>query len=504
MADDSMPMVDTNGEKKKKSSSSDAEPLSSDGGLQRTIGFVGCASLLIGTIIGSGIFASPAAVSNFAQSTGASLVIWAGCGMIAMFASLSYCELGTMFPNASGGEYHYLKEAFGDLPAFLYAYVQIIVVRPAQVAIICLTCGNYLMVAALGYNIPMYAKIIAAGMIAIILIINCVSVKGATVVQVIFTAAKLVAVFMIIVTGIVRLAQGNTESLEDAFNGTTTSISDIGYAFYGGLWAYDGWNNLNFVMEELKNPIRDLPLAIMTGIPFITLCYVMVNIAYLTVMSSAAIAKSSAVAVTLANQLYGVMAWSIPVLIACSTFGAANGCLFTSGRIVFVAARGGHAPRILAGINRNRKTPVTALVCTCIIAWLMLLPDSSNFITLVNYFNFAAWTFYGATMAALIWLRIRQPERKRPYKVFIGLPIFVFLCAIYLVVAPFKDYPLESTYCLAFILAGTIFWAIFVRFKCLPRCCFSCFDALSRCVGNLCDLTLPNEIEEAEELRTEM
>jgi len=498
MEEDSVPMV--KGPAKGKGSDSEAGEKSE--GLQRTIGFVGCLSMLVGTIIGSGIFASPSSVSNYVGSTGASLVVWAGCGVIAMFASLSYCELGTMFPDASGGEHTYLREAFGDLIGFLYAYTQILVVRPAQISIISLICGNYIMVAAVGENIPMYAKIIAAGIIALILLVNCLSVRGATVVQVVFTAAKLLAVIMIIVTGVVRLVQGHTDALQDAFNGTTTSISDIGYGFYSGLWAYDGWNNLNLVTEELKNPIRDLPLAIMIGIPFITVCYVLVNIGYLTVMSSANIAKSSAVAVELANQLYGVMAWSIPVLVACSTFGAANGCAFTSGRIVFVAARAGHAPRVLAGVQRTRKTPLPAIVFTCIVAMLMLIPDSANFITLVDYFSFAAWTFYGLTMAALIWLRIRQPDRKRPYKVFILLPIFVFLCAIYLVVAPFKDNPVESSYCLAFILAGTIFWAFFVRWKCLPACCFSCFGAFTRVIVSCCDLQMPEVMDG--EITTEM
>jgi len=503
MADDSAPMVEkSEGPPAKKGSKEESEPFQQNaGGLQRSIGLLGCAALLVGTIIGSGIFASPRSVSNYAQSPGASLVIWAGCGILAMLASLSYCELGTMFPNASGGEYHYLKEAFGDIPAFLYAYVQVLVVRPSQLAIIALTCGNYIIVAAqLDENTQMYSKIIAACVIAIILTVNCLSVKWATVLQVFFTAAKLIAVIMIIVTGIVRLVQGHTDQMTDAFNGTSSSISDIGYAFYGGLWAYDGWNNLNYVTEELKNPIRDLPLAIMSGIPFVTMCYVLVNIAYFTVLSSGAMAKDSAVAVTLANRLYGVMWWCIPVLVACSTFGAANGSAFTSGRIVFVAARGGHMPRLLAMIHRERRTPLPALMFTCFVAWMMLIPESSNFISLVNYFNFAAWTFYGATMAALLWLRIRQPERKRPYKVFILLPIIVFLCAIYLVVAPFYDYPMQSTYCLLFILSGLIFYAAFIKWQIFPRCCLSCFDALTYKIQVMVDLKMPNEEEEGEEV----
>jgi len=287
--------------------------------------------------------------------------------------------------------------------------------------------------------------------------------------QVFFTAAKMIAIVMLIITGFVRLGQGHDEHFKNAFNGTNTGISDIGYAFYGGLWAYDGWNNLNYVTEELKNPIRDLPLAIMIGIPLVTGCYVMVNVAYLTVMSASQIATEKAVAVTLGYDIYGKMAWVIPLLVACSTFGAANGSAFTSGRLVYVSAREGHMPRLLAMVHKKRHTPLPALIFTCVIAWIMLIPESSNFSTLVNYFNFAAWTFYGATVAALLWLRYKEPDLERPYRVFIGVPILVLLCSVYLVVAPFYDYPLESFYCLLFILLGIPVYFIFVHFKLFPN-----------------------------------
>lgn len=134
-------------------------------GLRRSIGLLGGCALLVGTIIGSGIFASPKSVASYAVSPGASLLIWAGCGVLAMMAALSYCELGTAFPNASGGEYHYLYQAFGSIPAFLYAYTAILITRPAQFAIITLTCGNYVQIAALGYEVQLYSKLIAAGVI---------------------------------------------------------------------------------------------------------------------------------------------------------------------------------------------------------------------------------------------------------------------------------------------------------------------------------------------------
>jgi len=481
---------------KKSETVSDFKPAA---GMQKTVGLVGGISIIVGTMIGSGIFASPSSVANNAGSVGSTLLIWCGSGLIAMLGALCYIELGTMIQK-SGGEYAYYLQAYGDMAAFIFSYASSFILRPAGFAAIAIACGDYIVEPFYGLEETsekvMVAKFIGAGVIGIIVFVNCASVKWATRIQVIFTAAKLFAIGMLIITGLVRLGQGHDDSFKNAFNGTSKSISKIGYAFYGGLWAYDGWNNLNYVTEELKNPIRDLPLAIMIGIPLVTGCYVLVNIAYLTVLSSAEIATSSAVAVTLANRLYGVMAWVIPVFVACSTFGAANGTAFTSGRLVYVSAREGHMPKLLAMVHTKRHTPLPALIFTCIISWIMLIPESSNFEKLITYFNFAAWMFYGATIAALLWLRFRQPDLKRPYKVFILIPCIVLLCSIYLVVAPFFDNPVESAYCLLFILAGIPIYFAFVKYKILPKKVLAAFDAFTHKMQVLGDLALPESEEE--------
>ncbi|XP_057290970.1 b(0,+)-type amino acid transporter 1-like isoform X5 [Hydractinia symbiolongicarpus] len=469
--------------------------------VRKSVGILGGVSLIVGTMIGSGIFASSSPVFANAGSAGMSMLIWSFCGVLVLLISLCYVELGTMIPR-SGGEYHYLREAFGNVPVFLLVFSSAVLLRPAGLAAVLLTTGNYLTEVFFPGECNdirtklLLSKVLAALFLGIIVFVNCASVRWATSVQVIFTATKLLAIVMLIITGFVRLGQGHNDSLKDAFNGTSKSISDIGYAFYGGLWAYDGWNNLNYVTEELKNPIRDLPLAIMIGIPLVTACYVMVNITYLTVLTSIQIASSKAVAVTLANQLYGVMAWVIPVFVACSTFGAANGSAFTSGRLVYVSAREGHMPKLLAMVHTKRHTPLPALIFTCIIAWIMLIPESSNFSTLVNYFNFAAWTFYGGTVAALLWLRIRQPDLERPYKVFIGIPIVVLLCSLYLVIAPFYDYPLQSLYCLLFILFGIPVYFLFVKYQVFPKAITTGFDKITYKIQMLCDLSMPDDFDE--------
>lgn len=151
-------------------------------------------------------------------------------------------------------------------------------------------------------------------------------------VQNIFTAAKLVAVLIVICGGAWKLFQGNTQHLSNAFSGPTPTMGAIATAFYTGLWAYDGWNNLNYVTEEIKNPSKNLPRSIVIGIPLVTLCYALINISYLAAMSPTEMIESEAVAVTFGNRILGALAWLMPLSVTISTFGSANGTLFAAGR----------------------------------------------------------------------------------------------------------------------------------------------------------------------------
>lgn len=165
-----------------------------------------------------------------------------------------------------------------------------------------------------------------------ILFVNCYSVNLGMAVQNIFTAAKLVAVVIVICGGAWKLFQGNTQHLSNAFSGPMPNIGAIATAFYTGLWAYDGWNNLNYVTEEIKNPSKNLPRSIMIGIPLVTLCYALINISYLAAMSEQEMIDSEAVAVTFGNRILGALAWLMPLSVTVSTFGSANGTLFAAGR----------------------------------------------------------------------------------------------------------------------------------------------------------------------------
>ena len=209
--------------------------------------------------------------------------------------------------TSSGAEYAYFMDAFGAPPAFLFSWVSTLVLKPSQMAIICLSFAQYAVEAFVAECDPPQevVKLVALLAIVVILLVNCYSVNLATGVQNAFTAAKLIAILVVIVGGSYKLIQGNTQHLRDPFrfrndvgnDDEGLNIGKLATAFYTGLWAYDGWNNLNYVTEEIKNPSKNLPRSIMIGIPLVTLCYALINISYLAVMSPSEMVDSEAVAV---------------------------------------------------------------------------------------------------------------------------------------------------------------------------------------------------------------
>lgn len=277
--------------------------------LKRRVGLVSGVALIVGTMIGSGIFVSPTGLLIRTGSVGMSFLVWTACGVLSLCGALAYAELGTM-NTSSGAEYAYFMDAFGAPPAFLFSWTSTLVLKPSQMAIICLSFAQYAVEAFAAECEPPehLVKIVGLLAITVILLINCYSVNLATGVQNTFTAAKLIAILVVIAGGSWSLAKGNTQHLQGAFKmldeSDTLTIGRLATAFYTGLWAYDGWNNLNYVTEEIKDPSKNLPRSIMIGIPLVTVCYALINLSYLAVMSPMEMIESEAVAVVSLQPIF--------------------------------------------------------------------------------------------------------------------------------------------------------------------------------------------------------
>ncbi|XP_015584755.1 Y+L amino acid transporter 2 [Cephus cinctus] len=410
--------------------------------MKKQLGLLEGVAIILGIIFGSGIFVSPKGVIQEVGSVGLSLIIWVLCGLLSMVGALCYAELGTSIPR-SGGDYAYIHEAFGALPSFLYLWAANLIFVPTTNAIMGLTFAQYVLQPFFP-NCPIPdagVRLIAALTICLLTFVNCYDVKETSKMQNVFMFAKIAALVIIIIAGLTWLMMGHAENFENAFEGTTTDPGKIAVAFYSGIFSYSGWNYLNFMTEELKDPYVNLPRAIYISLPLVTLIYVLANIAYLSVLTPTAMISSHAIAVTLGDQLLGVMAWTIPLMVAVSAFGGLSVHIMTSSRMCFVGARNGHFPSMLSHINVRRLTPTPALVFLCILSLMMLC--TSDVFVLITYCSIVESFFIMLSVAGILWLRYKQPNMMRPIKVSLWVPItFVVVCA-FLVLVPCYERPYE-------------------------------------------------------------
>lgn len=454
--------------------------------LQKKVSLINGLGLVIGSMIGSGLFSSPGPVLEAVGAPGTSLVVWLASGLIAMMGALCYAELGSMLPM-NGGETVYLNRAFGSLISFVFEFVTIVVQKPGSLAIVCVIFGEYVSriifhtyffstphdtdaaVQLADSVIPAYLpKLIAIICVFLVSAINALSVKAGIRAQDILTILKLLAAAVIAIVGLVILGRDGSRGSHsfdgDLFSGyDQVSFGQYTLALYSGLWAYDGWNNLNYVSGEMKNPNRDLPRVIFIGIPTVILFYILANVAYLAVLPSNVIVHTNTVAMDFGKKLFGSVGGILFALcVALSCFGTANATVFTSSRIVFVSAKQGHIPAFFGKVSPARQTPQTAILLLAVLSIIMIVPGS--FKTLVNFYSVCAWLFYFLAVLALIVLRFKEPELKRPYKTWLSTPILFCAIAIFLFVMPFVEAPWESFAALGFTALGVPVWLLRVKY----------------------------------------
>ncbi|KZS10590.1 Uncharacterized protein APZ42_024871 [Daphnia magna] len=389
--------------------------------MERRLGLVDGIAMIVGSIVGSGIFISPKGVLQSAGSAGLSIIVWALCGFISFVGAICYAELGTMI-NSSGGDYAYLGEAYGPLPAFLYLWAALLIIIPVSNAIIALAFANYILQPIWGACSPSDS------------------------------AVRLVAAF----------AVGESRGFQKPFENTTTDSSLIALSFYSGLFSFAGWNCLNFVAEEVREPHKNLPRAIFISMPIITIVYVMTNVAYLIVLTPEEILNSSAVAVTFGDHVYSSFTWVIQVLVAISALGTLHSSIFSSSRIFFVGARNGHLPGAIALISIGNLTPIPSILFMGGLSMIMLVV--TDVYVLINYTSFVEATFVAAAVGGLLWLRRKRPDVPRPIKVNLVYPIAFFVVSIFLVCFPVFSSPMEVVTAI-----GIIVTAIPVFYFCIAR-----------------------------------
>ncbi|XP_051624106.1 cystine/glutamate transporter isoform X4 [Manacus candei] len=383
-------------------------------------------SIIIGTIIGAGIFISPKGILKNTGSVGMSLTVWTACGILSLFGALCYAELGTCIKK-SGGHYTYILEAFGPLPAFVRVWVELLIIRPAATAVISLAFGRYILEPFfMQCEIPELA----------IKLITAVGIR-------------------------------ETQHFKNAFAGNDASVLGLPLAFYSGMYAYSGWFYLNFVTEEVENPEKNIPLAICISMIIVTVGYVLTNVAYFTTISAGELLLSKAVAVTFAERLMGNFSLAVPVFVALSCFGSMNGGIFAVSRMFFVASREGHLPEILSMIHVRKHTPLPAVIVLHPLTMIMLF--NGDLYSLLNFLSFARWLFIGLVVAGLIYLRYKRPDMPRPFKVPLFIPaLFSFTCLFMVALSLYSD-PVNTGIGFAITLTGIPAYYLFIVWDKKPK-----------------------------------
>ncbi|KAG0707713.1 L-methionine transporter [Suillus ampliporus] len=446
-------------------SASVSEPDTSFGEIgEKNITLLHGIGLIVGSQIGSGIFSSPGVVVANTQSVGASLVVWLVSGLLAWTGASSFAELGSSIP-LNGGAQAYLAYAYGPLVSYLFAWTAISALKPGGNAVISLIFAEYLnrliWHAARDEvspdDIPQWAIKLTAVAAVLIVVIICAATRNlGTRAAVVLTTVKIAALVFVIVLGMVQLIRGKaSESFsQPLFDDSSHSPSAYSLALYSGLWAFDGWDQANYVGGEMKNAGRNIPRAIHGSMVIVMILFLLANVSYFAVLDTVTVGLSNTVAMDFGRAIFGPAGGVVfAVMVAISCFGALNGNTFTSARLICVAGREGYLPAMFGRLNKSRQTPVNAILLQAALT-IVFIVFGGGFRSLINFSVVASWSFFFLTVLGLVILRVKEPLLERPYKTWIVTPLMFCAVALFLLCMPIFAAPLEAMAVLGFVLAG--------------------------------------------------
>ena len=440
--------------------------------LKRDLGPWAAASIVVGTVIGSGIFLVPHDMVQRVGTPKMVFAVWVFGGLLSLAGALSYAELAAALPEA-GGEYAYLREAYGPMWGFLYSWTQMWVAKGGSIATLATGFFYYLTTffpaldsvfysARLPVGGPLefrYGQLFAIALILALAWLNYYGVKIGGDVQVAVTVVKVALIAFIIVAGL-GFGPAHTAAAGPGDH-PAAPLTTAGFfaALVAALWAYDGWNNVSMVASEVRDPQRNLPRSLIWGTAAVIGIYLLANAAYFRVLSAAEVGGTPRVAAEMMRRILGEPgANAVSVAAMISIFAALNGSILSGSRVPYAAARDGYFFGPIGRVHPRYRTPGVSILALS--AWAALLALSGSYRQLFTYVIFASWILYGMTTAAVVVLRIKQPDLPRPYRT-VGypfVPVLFVLLAFALVLSTLLDSPRESLRGLGLIVLGLPFY----------------------------------------------
>ncbi len=422
--------------------------------LPRRLGMLDATAIVIGIVIGSGIFVLPNLIARNLPSARAILAVWVISGVLSFFGALAYGELGAMMP-ATGGQYVYLREAYGPLCAFVSGWTFMLAVLSGGSAWLAVTFSIYA-----GYFLPLTPaarQLLSIALIAALSAVNYLGVRQGAWVQRIFTFIKIAALLVLI--GTAFFSPHSASAASQPVHGPV-SLGHFGIAMAACLMAYNGWSYVSFAAGEVRRPERNLLRSLVIGMAAVMLLYVIANVAYLKVLTIEEIASTERVGADLAVRTMGSVGGTfLSLTVVLSIVGAVNGCVLTAARIPFAQARDGLFFARFAEIHPRYKTPGFAIVCGGV--WTIILILTGSYETLYTYSIVAAWIFYTLSVAAVFVLRRKLPDAPRPYRMW-GYPwtLWVFVAvSAWFVANAFVTQPAPSSMAFVIIATGVLgYW----------------------------------------------
>jgi APA family basic amino acid/polyamine antiporter len=446
----------------------------SGNGLIRQLGLFDSTMIMAGIVIGSGIFVTTGIMAKSLPSAGLILLAWLVGGLITLAGALTYAELGASLPHA-GGQYVYLREAFGPVPGFLFGWLMFLVYMTGGIAGLAVAFAEYtgyflpqlslqnilfeinLNILGSPVKIPLSAgKLVGVGVIVFLSIINIVGTRFGKIIQNFFTVIKIGILLVIIILGF-TLGKGTSVdfSLNPGGLSFGTIVSGFGLALVAIFWAFDGWNNVTFVAGEIKNPKRNIPLSLIYGALLVTLLYVLVNYIYLYALPIEQMAGEVRIAEKATTVLFGgTTSAVISAVILVSVFGSINGSILTGPRVYYAMARDGLFFKFVSRIHPKFRTPALSILIQA--AWASILTLSGTFEQLFTYVIFVSIIFWIFAAVSVFILRKKLPDLPRPYKVwgYPAVPLLFIITSLGILINTIVEKPVESLAGLGFTLLG--------------------------------------------------